>query len=568
MKKFYIIVVFCVSTVSMMAQREMPTWVERARRAVFTIETYDIYGNVRRGNGFFIQSTGEAVSNFTLFNGAVSAVVTDSEGRTMQVNHVIGADELYDVIRFKVTVPRTVPFLPVASQMPVTGTEAYLIPAKNPAQKGGIEEITKIKESHEYYRVNIPLTSSQVSLPLLTSDGEVFAITQADASGKNKTYGVSVPYIQGLRFSSIDLLGKTYASIGIRSGWSDKLDEAQLALILYASQQDAPTYLETLNDFIENFPNLPDGYLSRASHYVRFRGELAASQAEQTQLLARATEDLNRYLKINPREDDGLYNQAKLIYEALLDDNTVESKDWNIGIASEKLQRAIAIKDLPVYRQLEGDIAFFQGDFEKAYESYMTVNKTPYASSLSFFLASNAIQRMPGGNMLEAIALMDSAVAKSLAIPSEAAAYLQESIDLKMQFGLFEAAVKDYNQLYRALAANVTDVFYYYRAQAKFRAGDLDGALNDIETAISLDLKNAVYYAEEASIYLRMQDPAKAIESVNKSLALDPEFAASHRLLGVCLLRQEKKDDACRAFRKAKELGDPIVDRLIAENCQ
>jgi tetratricopeptide (TPR) repeat protein len=375
-------------------------------------------------------------------------------------------------------------------------------------------------------------------------------------------------YIQGLRFTSIDLLGKTYSSIGIRNSWPDNPDEAQVTLMLYASQQDAPTYLETLNDFIETFPNVPDGYLSRASHYVRFRGELAASQTDQTQMLAKATEDLNRYLKANPREDDGLFNQAKLIYEVLLDDHTIESKDWNIRIASEKLQRAITINDSPVYRQLEGNIAFFQGDFEKAYELYMTVNQSPFASSLSFYLASNAKQRIAGGNMLEVIALMDSAVAKSLTIPSEAAAYLQESIDLKMQFGLYEAAVRDYNQLYRALSGNVSDVYYYYREQAKFRLGDLDGALNDIETAIAIDPQNAVYYAEEASVYLRMLNPARAVESLNKSIALDPEFAASHRLLGVCLLRLEKKEEACLAFQKAKELGDPIVDRLIAENCR
>ena len=567
MKNFYIVLCwFCA--VSMIAQRDMPAWVERAKRAVFTIEAYDSNGNVRQGNGFFIQGSGEAVSDYTLFNGAVKAVVTDADGRKLQVNNIIGADEIYDVIRFKVAVPRSVSFLSVASVPPAKGAEVFLISAKEPAQKGGIEEITKIKDSYDYYKVNIPSTSMQISLPLLTSDGEVFALSQADASGRNKTYGVSVQYIQGLRFTSIDLLSKKYASIGIRSGWSDKLEEAQVSLILYASQQDAPAYLETLNDFIETFPNVPDGYLSRASHYLRHRKTLASSQAEQTQILAKATDDLNRYLKINPSEDDGLYNHAKLIYEVLLDDNTLDSKDWNIRIASEKLQRAIAKNDIPVYRQLEGDIAFFQGDFEKAYESYMTVNQSPYSTSLSFFMASNALQRMEGGNMIEVIALMDRAVAKSLAVPSEAAAYLQESIDLKMQFGMFDAAIIDYNRLYIALSGNVTDVFYYYREQAKFRAGDLDGAMNDIETAIALDPQNAVYYAEEASIYLRKQDPAKAIESVNKSLAIDPEFAASHRLLGVCLLRLEKKDEACRAFQKAKELGDPIVDRLIADNCK
>ena len=568
MKKFYVFV-YCVCCISASAQGDIPKWVERAKQAVFSIEAFDKNGNVRRGNGFFIEATGEAISDYTLFNGAVRAVITGADGRQMQVNHIIGADEVYDVIRFKVTIQqRNVAYLPVAQQIPVVEEDAYLISINEQVQKGKIEEISKMKESYAYYKIDIPLTSSQISLPLLTADGEVFALTQADASGKNKTYGVSTPYIQGLRFTPIDLLGNTYKTMEIRKEWSENQDDAQLALLFYASLQDASTYLETLNDFIETFPNLADGYLGRASHYVHHWRELAASEAEQAQMLVMAFDDLDKYLKNNPNEDDGLYNQAKLIYEAMLDDSTTVSKDWNIQTASDKLQRAIAINDLPVYRQLEGDIAFFHGDFEKAYESYMVVNRSPFASSLTFFLAAKTKEQLPDANPNELIALMDSAVIKSLSIPAEATAYLQESIDLKIQFGQYEAAVKDYDQLYRVLAGNITDVFYYYREQAKFRAGDFDGAMSDISLAIALDPQNAVYYAEEASIYLRLQDPEKAQASVEKSLALDADFAASHRLLGVCLIRQQKKDEACQSLLKAKELGDPVADRLIAENCQ
>ena len=560
--------VLCVYSLSLQAQRDIPRWVENARKAVFTIEAVDKNGKVRTGNGFFVQSTGEAISDYNLFDGAEQVVVTDADGRKMQVNSIIGADAMNDVIRFKVTVARNVPFLTVVSEMPGIGTEVYLLPAKDDLQKGDVEEIAKIMDTYEYYKVNIPLTSSRVSLPLLNANGEVFAISQADASGRNKTYGVSVPYINQLYISPLDLFSRTYSSIGIRSGWPDNLDEAQLSLMYSSSQQDAPTYLETLNDFIKTFPNLADGYLSRASHYVRNRGELAESQAEQTGILALAMDDLNRSLKMNPKEDDGLYNQAKLIYEVLLDDSTVQSNDWNISVASEKLQGAIAMDELPIYRQLEADIAFFQGDFEKAHHTYMMVNRSSFASPLSFFLAAKTRELMPGATPDELIALMDSAVVRSMSIPSEATAYLQESIDLKMQYGLYEAAIKDYNQLYRVLVGNVGDAFYYYREQAKFRLGDLEGALNDIETAIAFDNQNALYYAEEASIYLRMQDPVKAQASIEKSLALEPEFAASHRLLGVCFQRQQKIEDACIAFQKAKDLGDPIVDRLIEENCQ
>ena len=33
-------------------------------------------------------------------------------------------------------------------------------------------------------------------------------------------------------------------------------------------------------------------------------------------------------------------------------------------------------------------------------------------------------------------------------------------------------------------------------------------------------------------------------------------------------VRQGKKAEACEAFNKAKELGDPVVDKLIKEHCK
>ena len=34
------------------------------------------------------------------------------------------------------------------------------------------------------------------------------------------------------------------------------------------------------------------------------------------------------------------------------------------------------------------------------------------------------------------------------------------------------------------------------------------------------------------------------------------------------LMGQGKKEEACEAFNKAKELGDPVVDKLIKEHCK
>ena len=71
-----------------------------------------------------------------------------------------------------------------------------------------------------------------------------------------------------------------------------------------------------------------------------------------------------------------------------------------------------------------------------------------------------------------------------------------------------------------------------------------------------------------ADYYYDRQEYAEALQSIDKALVLAPDFAACYRLRGVCFLRTEKKDAACEAFNKAKELGDPVADKLIKENCQ
>ena len=561
MKRFLLIAGICGSCLSGTAQKKMPKWVEKAKKAVIALEIQDKNGTTRKGNGFFVQENGEAISDYTLFAGAEKAFATDAEGRRLPVTQILGADEFYDVIRFKVEVPKHVTALAPATSLPAQGTETYLLPYGTekgvPVPAGIIEEISNVKEHYGYFKINMPWASSQLSLPLLTAEGEVFALAQADASGKNRTYGISVPYVLSLQIGAMDVLNKTYASINIRKAWAATPEDAQVALIFYASQQDAPAYLETLSDFIAAFPNISTGYLSRASHYAGRRKELAATEAERQRMLVLALADIETAAKYLEGKGVLFYERAKLIYGTASADSALHDlADWSMDAAWTNIRRALAEDDQPVYRQLEGDIAFYRGDYEQAYESYRTVTQSSLSSALSFYMAAKSKQQIPGSNLGEIVELLDSAAAKSATVSLDAVAYLEENAGLKMQLGRYDDAVKDYDRCYLLTNGNVSDAFYYYREQAKFRAGDLEGALK------------AVYYAEEAAVYLRRQLPDKAQASLQRALSLDPDFASGHRLLGVSYLRQEKKDEACNAFRKAKELGDPVVDKLIKENCR
>jgi tetratricopeptide (TPR) repeat protein len=554
-----------LQTVPAVAQKKAPKWADKVSKAVITVETTSKDGQTRTGSGFFIRENGEAVAAYDLFRNAEKAVVTTSAGEKLPVTRILGADNIYGVIRFEVDAPKKTAFLTPAKTAPQTGSTVCIPPpeAAGELTRGAISEITKVNGAYDYYKVEVPLPKSQESFPLLTEDGEVIALTQADASGQGKTYGISVAYIQSLQVASMDLLGRAYSEIGIRKAWPQPAEEAQITLLLYASREDAATYLETLTDFIATFPDYPEGYVSRASHYAYYRRDLAPDASSV--MLDLALEDLDRAGKLTKDRAETYFNKAKLIFSIATGDSTLSHKNWDVAAADEYLQKALAEEDRPAYRQLEGDIALYIGDYERAYRAYSTVNQSPVASGMSFYLAAKSRQQIPGYNYIEVIALLDSAVAKSPV--SEAQAYLLENVELKMQTGFYEQAVKDYDKYFIMTGGNVGNGFYYYREQARFRSNDLKGALEDIGRAISADPENAVYHAEKASVYLRMQEPVKAQECVEKAIALEPDFASAYRILGICLVRREKKEEACEPFEKARELGDPVVEKLIKENC-
>ncbi|MDR1161237.1 MAG: serine protease, partial [Tannerellaceae bacterium] len=569
MKKIILLIICCLSLPAVVAQKA-PKWMEKSKKAVITITTFDRNDRkIATTNGFFIGEEGEALSGYSAFKGADKATVTDSDGATYPVASVIGADDLYDVVRLKVAVTKKVAFLPLASEPPAVNTPVYLLlftPGKDVSFKEGtLSEISKLKDPYSYYRLSIPLESGQDNTPLLLASGQVFGLAQQDASGKKEqSYAVSAGYVTSLNVASTDAFNSVYTNIGIRKAWPAAIEQASVSLFLLATSQDAKTYLETLTDFIATFPDAEDGYLTRASHYATNRKTLAATPGEELNYLSLALADINTAARYSQSKGDVHYNQAKLIYSVAISDTTIQDNNWSIGAAMAALMKAIETEDLPVYRQLEGDIYFYLGEFPAAYASYMKVNESNLASSDSYYFTAKALENIPGAQISDIIALLDSAVLTlGTPTPPAAAPYILERIDLKTKLALYNEALDDFDLYYALVNGQVDDNFYFFREQAKFQKGDIEGALEDIKEAIRRNDQSPDYYAEEAAVCVRLQKYNEALESVGKALSLAPDFGACFRLRGICYTRLNNKEEACEAFRKAEELNDPLARRLI-----
>jgi tetratricopeptide (TPR) repeat protein len=540
---------------------------DKSRKALLALTSYDASGRtLGHSLAFYVSESGEAVSSFTVFSGAARAEVTDYEGRTLPVTHISAVNDLYDVARFRVGISgKKVDFLPQAKEEIAVGASCYALYSSDKKlmyKEGKVTELTKLKDTHYYYKLSTPIDREQLNAPWLSSSGEVFALAQDDASGKKQaSYGVSTSYIASLRYTSVDAFNSMYTRIGIRKAWPDDPSQASVVLFLAAGQSDEKTYLETLDDFIRTFPNYDEGYMSRATHYASNRATLCNSPAE---CLDKALTDMAAGMKSSAAKPMSLFRQAQIIYNVATEDTTITDPRWSLDAASALLRQAMATGSDPAFHALAGDIAFARQDFQSAYDEYRQAN----GEGTTYYMAAKSLENIPGAQISDIILMLDSAILKlGRPIPAHAAPYVLERVDYKVQLGLHKEALDDYNLYYRLMGGNVNDRFYYYREQARFKLSDNDGALSDIRQAISLKA-DPDYFAEEAAILVRLQLYTEAIASIEKALAISPDFASCYRLLGLCHLRLEKKKDACDAFNKARELGDPLVARLIREHCQ
>ncbi|MDD2436283.1 MAG: tetratricopeptide repeat protein [Massilibacteroides sp.] len=574
MNKLILSFLLILSPLNMLfAQGKAPKWMNKSRNAVVTITTFDKDNRqLHSGTGFFISENGEVLTAYSILKGAARAQVTDMDGQNYPIERLWGADELYDVVRIQASIPKKVAYFPLAQEPVAIGSQVYLMlfsTEKKPVFKEGqIVEVSKLKDPYAYYKVSFPLSLGEVNSPLVLATGEVLGLAQEDASGKNEqSYAVSAGYAHSLHISSTDFLSSTYNAILIRKAWPEDPDQAIVALYLKRSAQNPQEYLETLNDFIATFPSAPDGYTTRASHCATFRKELAAGSNESI-YLDKALEDINTAARYSKNPGDVHYNRAKLIFDTFATDTTITQAGWSVEDALQAVTQAIAQEDKPIYRQLQGNLYFYQQKFEDAYQSYMVVNESDMASPESYYMAAKAKENTIGFNIGDVIALLDKAIEKTGTPPgSVAATYILERVDWKMKLMMYPEAIADYDLYYNAVGGRVEAPFYYYREQAKFRAGDLEGALADIQQAIRMN-PAADYLAEEASVFIRMEKYTEALANLEKALEKAPDFASCYRLKGVCLVRQGKKNEACEAFNKAKELGDPLANRLLREHCK
>lgn len=564
-KGFYLFLSLCFWIQWGMAQT--PKWVEKAKRAVFSVVTYDKDDKIlNTGNGFFVSEDGIAVSDYALFKGAQRAVIIDTEGRQMPVLNIMGADDMYDVVKFRVDITgKKVNSLTLATAPPAAGSEIYLLPYSTQKDRsctfGHVKSIDKMVGNYFYYTLQLRLKEKMVSCPLVTAEGTVFGLAQK-SSGQDTTtvcYAADVRYAMDQKISALSYTDFALKDIGIKKALPDTEEQALVFLYMASAQLPSDKYAEVLNDFVEQYPNSADGYMRRAVNRA------SMSDAVSMQLVEA---DMDRALELVQDKAGIRFERAKLIYNYVLNNSEKTYDNWTLDKALEEIREAVVLQPLPVYIQLEGDILFSKQDYASALSCYEQVNRSSLASPASFFRTAQTKEMMQAP-VEEIVALLDSCVSRCPMPYTDATApYLLARAQALLNAGQARRSMLDYDAYFKAVDGKVNDSFYYYREQASLQAHQYQRALDDLAKAIELNPKELLYRAELAVVNIRVGRSEEAVKVLQEALQIDPSYSEAYRLMGLAYIYLKKKNEACEALAKAKELGNKNVDDLIEKNCK
>lgn len=558
-------ILICGMAVQISYAQETPKWAEKAKKAVFSIVTYDKSNKIKNtGNGFYINENGTALSDYTLFEGAERAVIINSDGKELPVKSIAGANSIYDVVKFSTEAEKKVAPLKMASLPATVGETVYLLPYSTQkaaaCQMGKVTKVDTIADKAYYYTLAMATGEKTVSCPIMNANGEVLGLIQKNASSESKeSYAIGASYGASLSISALAINDMTLNKIGIKKAMPDTEEQA-LVYLLMASSQDEK-YLTLLNDFLQQYPNSSDGYIRRASFYMSLGDD---------EHNARAEADLKKVMDIASNKAEAQYNVAKTLYSYLISLNGKKAyADWSYDKALNLIREAIQANAQPLYTQLEADILFAMGNYPEAFKSYEKVNQSNLVSPATFYSAAKTKQLIEGVDMNEVVALLDSAIVRfTTPYTSESAPYFYERAEVKAQMGKFREAVVDYDMFFEAVGGRVTAAFYLQREQAEIQCKMFQQAINDINKAIELSPNDVELWIEKGSVHLRVNQMDEAVTALNKAISIDPKVAAAYRMLGYCLVQQKKSKEACAHFAKAKELGDEVVDGLIQKYCK
>ncbi|MBO4564157.1 MAG: serine protease [Bacteroidaceae bacterium] len=557
MKRIFLIILSVVVLTTMQAQEAAaPKWRSKAMKAIVSVLTYDKEGNLMNsGTGFYINTEGVALADYNLFKGAYSAVVVDAKGEKSPVKWILGADDTYSLVKFKVDTKKNVALTQAeapSSEGAMVFTLKYTKEKLTSCPSAQVSSINTLADNCPYYTVSYATDESYLGAPVFNAKGELIGTTQASMGNNGYVLGIGFADTLSIKAITTKVNSMALENIHIAKGLPNSASESLVYLYMRSSSMANEEYLDLLNLFVETYPDNAEGYFRRATPLIDLHR------------FDEADSDLQTYLKLSTEKALANTKVADIINTKLVYQPEPPYEKWTFDLALDYINKALAEQpDIMEYKMLKGQILMSKKDFKAAIDHYDAINRSKDRSPEVYYAASLAHEGA-GDSLGVQIAMIDSALAMfSTPMPAEAANYVLRRGQLHASAEHYRDAVNDYNQ-YCFLSNNkVNTSFYYDRAKLEQKAKMYQQALDDLTTAIGMSPQAAVLYIEKCALLLKVNEIDECINTANKLLSIDPQNVNAIRILGYAQTQNGEVEKGKANLQKAADMGDASAKELL-----
>lgn len=387
MKRLYTLLYILATVLAATAQ---PSAVKKAAKSALKLTTFKADGTLlATGYGAFIDKEGIALTAWTPFIGAASAVIIDGQGKKYDVDCIYGASEIYDIARLKVKKEDKASIVPMAIEQgqQAAGTDTWFVnydvkaPQFSKIPPAKVETFMTDLPYYIFEQDNAAITDTHTGSPFVNAKGELMGLVKT-SSTRTDLYVASARFAQTLQPSALSANDNTLRKTAIRIALPKEYNQAMLAMMIASQKNDSVNYPATIEDFITMFPDKEDGYEYKAT-MLTDRKDFAGAEAA-----------MQKAIETSQAKDNAHYYYARLIFnkETVMPD--VAYDRWSVNKALEEIDTAIAITPLPLYRILKGQMLFSQTKYEEALNEFNEANKTEPRSADVYYYAYQCLKNM------------------------------------------------------------------------------------------------------------------------------------------------------------------------------
>ena len=166
-------------------------------------------------------------------------MVITSEGKQMPVSLILGANDMYDVIKFRVAITeKKVPALIVAKTAPAVGSRCvdaslFYTEKSIACVTGKVKEVSKVAGEYHYYTLGMQMKDKMVSCPVMNAEGQVFGIAQKSSGIDTVTtcYAAGAAFAMSQKISALSLGDAALKKIGIRKGLPPETEDQGISVL-------------------------------------------------------------------------------------------------------------------------------------------------------------------------------------------------------------------------------------------------------------------------------------------------------------------------------------------------